>query len=136
MGYTSDVTIVCDKQTYKEIMDVLNECNMIPDKTWVNDKEHYRIWFYCTKWYYDASFRISDIMRGLDGKDGRFAMFLRNGEDFDDVVREEYGDYSQSDEYYPEVVLVVDEFNGVPIQSSPIAEKIPGVVARIEGIKW
>ena len=136
MGYTSDVTIVCDKKTYKEIMDVLNECSMIPDKTWVNEKDHYRLWFYCVKWYYDASIRIEEIMRGLDGESGRFAMFLRNGEDFDDVVREEYGDYSQSDEYYPEVVLVVDEFNGVPIQSSPIAEKIPGVVARIEGIKW
>ncbi len=138
MGYISDVTIVCDKKTYEEISRVLNECQMTPDKTWVNKNGHYRLWFHWDKWYYDHAFRIEEIIKGLDEDSDRFAMFLRSGEEFDDIERCEYGNYRLTDNYFPEVVLVVDGFSGTEIQCNPYFSNGHGAdyAARVEGVDW
>lgn len=115
MGYYNDVVIVCDEKTCKEIVNVCEKVSFYPSEFLSSKSGNFKLRWRDTKWgyVYDTTQHIDNILKRLNDEDfevGRFAVFVRNGEDWGDMEFNHFGDEDVAYDFFVDVI--VDITNG------------------------
>lgn len=110
MGYYSNVTIACDKETCQKIIEVCNRFEIEIDE--ISDTGFFNyIYIYFIKWYggEDYTREIDLILNGIDKRlkdePNAFAVLLRDGEDTYDMAILRYGNEEMSGRFYAKTML-------------------------------
>lgn len=112
MGYLSDVTIVCSKTVYREIMSAVDHyC----DEAYKMENGDFYVHFSWRKWYpvFKEVQQVEEILSDFEDRysngdndvKGEFADMFIFGEDINDYEALYYGDESKCYEYYMEMCV-------------------------------